>query len=203
MEDAPRNGFAAALSWAAYAAGVPLVVVATAFMYGASAAPRGSYGDGIIVAIAAGILYFVVLKISRCRHDIVVIAPLIMAPLAFIGGHCVAYEEAHDFAWNYVHTTAPENFSGPQWQNLDRKENFRRFVGYVTDRPGSGAWAYLRLQSSIGTTESHVGKGASGRTEWTVAGIFVWLAWLVQLGLLVIALAAAAGAVAPKQEKPA
>lgn len=186
------------LSWLVFGLGCIAVTVAMAVLYGISAAPRGAYQDTFIISLVTGVLYFLVLKLSRCRHDAVVAAPIAMVLLAFLGGHWVAYGEAQDFAWDYVHTLAPEKFDGPQWQDLDRQENFRRFVGHVTGTPGSGVWAYLRLQSSIGTEESHVGKGASGRMEWTVSGLFVWLAWLVQPLILLLGVGAAAGAVAPE-----
>jgi len=137
------------LSGLVFAIGSILVAATVAFLYGVSTAPRGAYQDAFIVSIIAGFLYFLVLKISRCRHVAVAVAPLIMASLAFIAGHYVAYYDAHDFAWNYGHDIAPEKFSGPEWQDLDRDANFRRFVGYVTDTPGDGVWAYLMLAAGF------------------------------------------------------
>lgn len=198
--DAPARGFVAAISLAAYAAGALLTTVAVAYLYGNSSAPRGSYLDGLLVAGAAGVLHYVVLRVSRCLRTAVAAAILAMTLLSFAGGHVIAYREAQDFAYDYVHRIAPEKFEGAEWRGLDRSANFRRYVGWVTGTPGAGAWAYVRLQTAIGTNESRMGRG--GRQEWTLSGIFVWIAWLAQLVMIFLGYAAALGAALPERAPP-
>lgn len=170
------------------------VLALASFLYGISQAPRGGIIDSLLVAAASGFLFFVAGLVSRCKSMALPFTALFLSVASVVGGHVVGYDDAKNFAWNYVHTTAPENF-GPEWSAYDRDENFRRFVGYVTETPGDGAWAYLRLQAAIGASESRMGRG--GIQSWTVSGAFVWLAWLGHILVFLIAYGAAAGANAP------
>jgi hypothetical protein len=181
-------------SHVAFAVGTVGVWLAASFLYGMSQAPRGGFLDALLVAALSGFLYYLVIRFSRCRSMAVVFASLGLPLLVLIGGHVWGYNEAKNYAWEYTHTLSPDRF-GPEWKNYDRDENFSHFVGYVTDHPGGGAWAYLRLQSAIGTSESRMGRG--GRQSWTVSGLFVWVAWVVHAGFFLLAFMAAAGANAP------
>ena len=120
------GSFTTGLAVVAYLLGCTVMALVLMFAYGVSSAPRGSYGDALAIAVLAGVLHFAVLKLSRCRENVVIWVTLAMAPLAVIGGHVVGYGEAQDFAWRYVHDIAPQNFSEPEWRNLSHRENFRR-----------------------------------------------------------------------------
>lgn len=174
--------------------------VVSAFFYGMSNGTRGGFLDVIIIAVITGLVFAGVLYISRTRDmHIFMIAPFVLSVFTVIGGHIVGYSDAHDFAWNYVHDIAPQKF-GPEWQGLGRDENFSMFVGYVTDNPGGGFWDYLRLQSSIGTSESRQTK--YGRSEWTVSGLFVWVAWIIHMVIFFVGFMAASGAIGGNLDPP-
>jgi MFS family permease len=176
------------------AAALAVAVALAAAVYGGSTARRG----GLLAALLAAALVFAgAFAFSRLGWVLgngwTVSVAVAMGLAAFVLGHVLGYGEAKDFAWQYVREIAPDRF-GPEWKTLDRDENFRRFVGWVTEREGGGVWGYLRLQAAMGVHSSRHTRTAGVQREWKVHGLGVWIVWLFQLGLF--AVAGAVGAVA-------
>jgi hypothetical protein len=191
---APAQAEAAGPGWLAVVLGLPaglallaLAVALAAAIYGGGSARRGGLMGSVITALLVFGASAALSRLAVILTDGAVMALVVAAGLAtFVLGHAFGYGHEKDFAWQYVHEISPARF-GPDWQGLDRDENFRRFVGWVTGRAGGGVWGYLRLQAALGAHSSHHTRMPGVRREWSVRGLGVWLMRIAQATALVVA----------------
>lgn len=157
----------------------------------------GHYGTALVLAgVELGALYVVFRAgaLYRCDPRLVLVVIPVTALAIPIVAHVIHYDEVKSFALRHL----PELDDGklaPEGAALDRDEAFRRYVGWVTEKEGDGAWAYLRLQTAVGW-EGY--EGNQYRVHTVRTGFWVWFAWLSHLVFFLVGGAAAMGAAIPQ-----
>ena len=175
-------------------AGLAPLIILAGLVYSSAFTRSSHYGAFIFYSIVYGFGCYLLFWIGKfSRSSAVLVVPLLIAAWIgpFILGHYYGYADAKFAVWRMVQNDASGDVY-PAWKELDRDQVFDRYVTAMTGDQSGGFMAYLTLMAHEGWSGVERTRGLYLHVERK--GVWVWIAWLLHLVFLLIAVAGAMGA---------
>ncbi len=182
---------------AAAISGVMILIVFGGLIYSVAFIRSSHYGAFLFFCIIYGFLSCLLFALGRLiRLKAFIWVPVLIAVWIgpFVLGHYWGYQDEKYAVWRMVRDDTENTFNS-QWRELSREELFDRYVHSVTGKNHKGFRAYLDLMAHEGWRGFERTCAVSYKIDRT--GIWVWIAWFMQLVFMMAAVSVAMGATIP------